>query len=317
MNISAFFLAFLFTYTFGTPKDRVVKEEVLSNEEHFKTDDEHNPEYDHEAFLGKEGARAFEELSPDESRKRLGDLFHKVDKNEDGSVTNDELKEWIQYQQNKYIIEDAEKQMKQNDLNRDGNIEFDEYKKATYGFMDDNDVNAESNADQYKDMLTRDKRRFDRADADLNGKLNSEEFASFLHPENHEHMKGLVVEETLEDIDKDKDGVISLEEYIGDLWPEEDREGEEPEWIKTEKEQFRDHRDKDKNGLMDKAEVADWILPPDYDHVSSEAQHLVSESDVDKDGKISKKEMVDKYDLFVGSQATDFGEALKIKHEDL
>ena len=30
---------------------------------------------------------------------------------------------------------------------------------------------------------------------------------------------------------------------------------------------------------MDPEEVKDWILPPDYDHVSSEAKHLVSESD--------------------------------------
>ena len=35
-----------------------------------------------------------------------------------------------------------------------------------------------------------------------------------------------------------------------------------------------------------------------------------------QDGQVSKQEMVDKYDLYVGSQATDFGEALK-KHEEL
>ena len=32
---------------------------------------------------------------------------------------------------------------------------------------------------------------------------------------------------------------------------------------------------------MDKDEVADWIFPADYDHVSSEVKHLISESDVD------------------------------------
>ena len=76
MNILVFFSVLLFSCAFATPKDRVVKEEVLSNEVHFKKvgeeGDEHNPEYDHEAFLGKEGAREFEELNPEESRKRLG-----------------------------------------------------------------------------------------------------------------------------------------------------------------------------------------------------------------------------------------------------
>ena len=36
-----------------------------------------------------------------------------------------------------------------------------------------------------------------------------------MHPEDAPHMKEIVVVETIEDIDKDKNGVISLEEYIG------------------------------------------------------------------------------------------------------
>ena len=42
----------------------------LSEQEHF-ADEEHNPEYDHEAFLGKDEARDFEELTPEESKERL------------------------------------------------------------------------------------------------------------------------------------------------------------------------------------------------------------------------------------------------------
>ena len=34
--------------------------------------DEHNPKYDHEAFLGPNEAKQFDELTPDESRRRLG-----------------------------------------------------------------------------------------------------------------------------------------------------------------------------------------------------------------------------------------------------
>ena len=36
-----------------------------------------------------------------------------------------------------------------------------------------------------------------------------------MHPEDAPHMKEIVVVETIEDIDKDKNGVISLDEYIG------------------------------------------------------------------------------------------------------
>ncbi|KAL0618061.1 Calumenin [Plecturocebus cupreus] len=85
---------------------------------------------------------------------------------------------------------------------------------------------------------------------------------------------------------------------------------DEPEWVKTEREQFVEFRDKNRDGKMDKEETKDWILPSDYDHAEAEARHLVYESDQNKDGKLTKEEIVDKYDLFVGSQATDFGEAL-------
>jgi len=303
----------LFVCASGNPKSRV--HDGLSEQDHEMGDEhDHNPEYDHEAFLGKDEAKAFDDLSPEESKLKLGKLFHKVDEQiiADGFVTEEELKKWIQYTQNRYIREDSEKQMKQNDQDKDGSVTWEEYKTATYGFLDEN----ESEREHYTEMLERDEQRFKLADVEKNSKLNLEEFSAFLHPENHDHMKGIVVNETLQDIDKDKDGYISLEEYLGDLWPEEDRaKGDEPDWVKTEREQFTEYRDKNKDGKMDPEEVKDWILPPDYDHVSSEAKHLVTESDTNGDGKISKEEMVEKYDLFVGSQATDFGEIFKTKEE--
>jgi len=300
---------------YAGPK-RVIDPE-LSKEDHYAdgADHEHNPEYDHEAFVGKDQARQFEELTPEQSKERLGKLFHKVDKSGDGKVTEEELKEWIKFTQKRYVWEDAEKQMKHSDQNKDGEVSWEEYKNTTYGFMEDEE--SSDGASSYKDMVNRDKRRFDKADKDKKSSLNAEQFTAFLHPESDDDMKGIVIEETMEDIDKDKDGKISLDEYIGDLWPEEERaKGEEPDWVKTEREQFEQYRDTNKDGFMDKAETGQWIMPDDFDHVSSEAKHLISESDVDNDGQVTKEEMVDKYDLYVGSQATDFGEALK-KHEEL
>jgi hypothetical protein len=57
---------------------------------------------------------------------------------------------------------------------------------------------------------------------------------------------------------------------------------EEPEWVKSEREQFAAFRDKNKDGHMDREEVMDWIIPDDYDHASAEAKHLIFESDVDR-----------------------------------
>lgn len=64
-------------------------------------------------------------------------------------------------------------------------------------------------------MKRRDRRRWEKADLDKDDKLTKDELTSFLHPEEIDHMKGIMVEETMEDIDKDKDGKISLDEYIG------------------------------------------------------------------------------------------------------
>jgi len=44
----------------------------LSDKEHYTDGDKHNVEYDHEVFLGKEQAKTFSELPPEEARRRLG-----------------------------------------------------------------------------------------------------------------------------------------------------------------------------------------------------------------------------------------------------
>lgn len=64
----------------------------------------------------------------------------------------------------------------------------------------------------------------------------------------------------------------------------QDGDADEPEWVKTEREQFVEFRDKNRDGKMDKEETKDWILPSDYDHAEAEARHLVYESDQDKVG---------------------------------
>jgi hypothetical protein len=51
-------------------------------------------------------------------------------------------------------------------------------------------------------MESRDQRRWTIADEDKDGFLTKEEFKHFLHPEEADHMRDIVVQETLDDIDK-------------------------------------------------------------------------------------------------------------------
>ncbi|GLD68829.1 calumenin-B [Lates japonicus] len=290
-------------------KDRVHHDEPLSNREH---DDAENFDYDHEAFLGQEEAKTFDQLTPEESKERLGMLVERIDEDKDGYVTVEEMKKWIKHAQKRWIYDDVDRQWKSHDLNGDEVVSWEEYKNATYGYiLDDPDPD---DGFSYRQMMARDERRFKMADQDNDMKANKEEFTAFLHPEEYDHMKDIVVLETMEDIDKNGDGLIDLDEYIGDMYNQEG-DATEPEWVKTEREQFTEFRDKNKDGKMDKEETRDWILPNDYDHAEAEAKHLVYESDADKDGRLTKAEIVEKYDLFVGSQATDFGEALT-RHDE-
>ncbi|KAM6436309.1 calumenin isoform 2-T2 [Liasis olivaceus] len=290
-------------------KDRVHHDPQLSDKVH---DDAQNFDYDHDAFLGADEAKTFDQLTPEESKERLGMIVAKIDTDKDGFVTEGELKDWIKKAQKKYVFDNVARQWQEYDMNQDGLISWDEYRNVTYDtYLDDPDPDDGFN---YKQMMVRDERRFKMADKDGDLIATKEEFTAFLHPEEYDYMKDIVVQETMEDIDKNGDGFINLEEYIGDMYSH-DGDTEEPEWVKTEREQFLEFRDKNHDGKMDTEETKDWILPSDYDHAEAEARHLVYESDQDKDGKLTKEEIVDKYDLFVGSQATDFGEAL-VRHDE-
>ncbi|KAG9489764.1 hypothetical protein GDO78_005614 [Eleutherodactylus coqui] len=152
-------------------------------------------------------------------------IVGKIDADKDGLVTVEELRDWIKYAQKRWIYEDVERQWKGHDLNGDNLVSWEEYKNATYGYIfDDPDPD---NSFNYKQMMVRDERRFKMADKDGDLIATKDEFTAFLHPEEYDYMKDIVV----------------------------------------------------------------------------------------LDGKLTREEIVDKYDLFVGSQATDFGEAL-VRHDE-
>lgn len=103
---------------------------------------------------------------------------------------------------------------------------------------------------------------------------------------------------------------------VGDMYNPEDGETE-PDWVTTEKKQFSEFRDMNKDGFLDATEVSHWILPTEVDHADNEARHLIHETDKDNDDKITKKEILENWNMFVGSQATNYGEDLTKRHDEL
>uniref|UniRef100_A0A8C3FK62 Reticulocalbin 3 n=1 Tax=Chrysemys picta bellii TaxID=8478 RepID=A0A8C3FK62_CHRPI len=137
---------------------------------------------------------------------------------------------------------------------------------------------------------------------------------AFLGKEQAKTFDQLTPEESREHIDKNGDGYVQVDEYIGDMYTPESGEPE-PDWVQSERQQFLDFRDLDRDGRLDRAEIGHWILPQDYDHPEVEAKHLLFESDKDK--RLTKQEILDNWNMFVGSQATNYGEDLTRKHDEL
>ncbi|XP_029441051.1 reticulocalbin-3 [Rhinatrema bivittatum] len=295
-------------------KDRIHHSKDLSDHHH---DDSQGYQYDHEAFLGKEEAKTFDQLTPEESKERLGKIVNKIDKNKDNFITHEELQEWIKRSQNRYIYENVNKHWRDYDKNQDNRISWEEYKNTTYGYYAaaEEEFSDLEDKDTYRRMMKRDERRFKQADRDGDMIATREEFTAFLHPEESDYMKDLVVTETLEDMDKNGDGLVDVDEYISDMYSAENDEPE-PDWVASERQQFLDVRDLNKDGKMDHSEVSYWILPSQYDPIDVESKHLIYESDKDKDEKLTKQEILDNWNMFVGSQATNYGEDLTRRHDE-
>lgn len=59
-------------------------------------------------------------------------LFDRIDKDHNGTITKQELKDWIKSVQTRYITDDVERQWKQMNNDSNNEISWDEYDKTTY-----------------------------------------------------------------------------------------------------------------------------------------------------------------------------------------
>ena len=82
----------------------------------------------------------------------------------------------------------------------------------------------------------------------------------------------------------------------------------------AEKERFDSDLDKNKDGVLDEEEIISWVIPDNNDIATDEVNHLFAGADFDVDGVLSVKEILDNHELFVGSEATDYGEHLHDPH---
>ena len=78
----------------------------------------------------------------------------------------------------------------------------------------------------------------------------------------------------------------------------------------VDKENF-DSYDVNADGYLDMKELKAWVLPDRRSMADEEADHLISETDLNRDEKLTYDEILDRHDLWVGSAATDYGQELR------
>jgi Ca2+-binding EF-hand superfamily protein len=276
-------------------------------------DGEHDSAFDHEAILGStKDAEEFDQLPPEEAKKRLKILVDKMDSDSDGFVDKSEMNGWILKSFASLSKEESEERFEDNDEDGDGIISWDEYKRGEFDMDDDEDFkNVAGDPDKAEElaMMEEDHILFQAADKDADGKLTKSEFLSFTHPEEDAEMIRPVLAMTKRAKDLNNDGKVDFQEYVGERGKDQTKE-----WLMEEKERFDDDLDKDKDGSLNDAEIIAWVIPDNNEVATDEVNHLFAGADEDVDGLLAASEIIKNHDLFVGSEATDYGEHLNNPH---
>ena len=191
--------------------------------------------------------------SKEEIQEILKEVFKKIDTSADGEANTEELRVWLDQIHNSLITENIEQQWayynpqmeevhswESYDPEKRESIAWEHYVNGTYPedviqyVKDHPDVQIKDipegedpNFKNYVVMLRRALKRWKAADADQDNVLLKEEFQYFVHPEEGEKTKHILVEEALEDMDADGNGEVTLGEYIqhmSDVGSEEEKQ---------------------------------------------------------------------------------------------
>lgn len=192
--------------------------------------------------------------SPEEVKAELAKLFKQADIDGDGKLTIEEMKKWIDQVHQEIIKENVERQWiyyeprlqevhnwqdyKPTEMEV---LTWEHYRNKTYpdSLLNDPETSEEQRK-SWENMLLRAKRRWELADRNNDSILVKAEFKDFMHPEEAEDetVRGVMVHEALEDMDRDDDNIISLNEYMAHLieaTPEQERS--DPEWNEVSREE--------------------------------------------------------------------------------
>ncbi|KAI0983926.1 hypothetical protein GJ496_001465 [Pomphorhynchus laevis] len=260
-------------------------------------------ESDHLTFFDDFEIKKTEKLGIRQARKQLLRIVREVDINQDGFISKYELISRLRYVHDNYINESTLQMWQSHNPENRTAIKWQDIVDTSYKFLSvglnlDNKTRIHGETQMMKD-----KKRFNVADFNKDNQLSFSEFTCFIHPHICNETKYIITEETMFDMDTNKDGFIDVDEYVYDIWAKYAKENDsEPEWVGEERINFKEYRDIDKDGKLDLQELASMLNPPNnYDALEMEADHLIRNSDNNKDGKLSADEILGHSELFMNN----------------
>ncbi|KAJ0963824.1 hypothetical protein J5N97_028946 [Dioscorea zingiberensis] len=253
--------------------------------------------------LGKIGF--LEEFFSEQGRlnvtERLTYLFPLLDRYpKDDVVSFRELEIWNQRQAMDRLVYITDRRMKVHDKDGDEEITLREFLSGI----------PQKNLDitnMERKTVNWWKEQFVNADGDGNGSLNKTEFNHFLHPEDSREPKieRWMLKEKMREMDRDKDGKISLEEFrdrsngININYPSFDKEPSDHNLSIAEK-QFAE-LDVNQDGYLSAEElkpISIHLWPGELWHATLFTKYLMHAADDDKDGKLTLEEMLNHHHAF-------------------
>lgn len=293
----------------ATPKKSTHK--LQDQHEKLNKTAEEQVDYDREVLLGgNDNVESIHDMSEEEQQHKLK-LFmaNKMDADKNGFIEKDELVAYTKQAMVEMQTRELVEEFTELDENKDGQITWKEFSDEVYGDIDENQNQMHSDErESYLKSVRDEKKLFGAADKNGDGKLSADELRAFRHPVMTEETKKVSIEKILNEHDKDKNGTIDVNEYIGHLMSEDDEEDENKEWIKYEKEKFTENLDLNKDGVLSGDEILKLGGPQSLDERAlEEAVHLIKECDANRDGKLTEEEILNNHSIWLHTDATNFG----------
>ncbi|KAK8668880.1 hypothetical protein V6N13_106326 [Hibiscus sabdariffa] len=251
---------------------------------------------------------------------RLVLLFPKIDVDPaDGFVTENELIEWHLQQAMKEVWFRSLREMEIHDKNNDGLISYAEYEAPSlvknvifrggtlFVFLSLDNPSFGLNMGWWTED------HFNASDANGDHLLNLTEFNDFMHPADSKNPKLLqwLCKEEVRERDADKDGKVNFNEFfhgIFDLVISHDEEGHISMETETPAKRLFSQLDKDGDRFLTDEELLPIIgklHPSERYYAKQQADYIVSQADLNKDGRLSLVEMIDNPYVFYSAIFND------------